>query len=48
LLTSSLVATPCLARKVSNISRGENMYSFRAGNKAVFRVVPILLANAGQ
>ncbi len=36
LLTSSLVATPCLARMVSTISRGESMYSFRAG-KVVFR-----------
>ncbi len=36
MLTSSLVATPCLARMVSTISRGESMYSFRAG-KVVFR-----------
>ncbi len=36
LVTSSLVATPCLVRMVSTISRGESMYSFRAG-KVVLR-----------
>ncbi len=36
MLTSSLVAIPCLARMVSTVSRGESMYSFRAG-KVVFR-----------
>ncbi len=47
LLTSSLVATPCLARMVSTMSHGESMYSFRAGKVVLrwFRFFSLTLAN---